>query len=422
MIVLMIFLLISFRYTLDDMAFGVWTGGNVFFDRAVNLAKTWFQFVPQMDLYTDFIPKKGYKKIYEASKHLNLFIHVTPTFDEYIKFTSNNNIWNVVQNRHLFTIYDIYRRYPNKKWYVICDDDTVIQPNLIPYFLDLFNYSHQRPKLIGHSLLHLNVLIKYTHDGKITHFAQGGAGMIFSHSLMEDISSEIMNCSIMKQGFNYPSDVRLIHCINEIYAYYNGTNRKEKNKLSKHIIENAHGWLNGMELEFKDMKKAGKSFISYHKITDDLYSLLYNATYSIWTDLNNQERYCDFSFITGSIINIQFLNKNQITKMMFGINIQLFNFTSCIRAISPFKPIFDKDDKKHIQPIQFIQQYENDFEISLFCNENLENDEIVFDSFYPIGKKGINYVVKCPKSQTFLVTSKKSSSVRHPIIYDDYRY
>ena len=412
----------NFKYNLNDIAFGVWTGGNVFFSRAVNLAKTWFQFVPQIDLYTDFIPKNGFTKIYKASNHLNLYIHVTPTYDEFMKYTSLNKIWGTVQNRHLFTIYNIYKRYPNKKWYVICDDDTVIQPNLIPYFLDLYNYTHQIPVLIGHRQYHLNYLNKFTHNGKAAAFAQGGAGMIFSHSLMKDISNDIMNCSIMKQAPNYPSDIRLIHCINELYANYNGRDHQEKNKLSENIISNSKGWLSGMELHNKDRKKPGKSFISYHKVTNELYELIYNATYSIWKDSNHQERYCDFSFLTGSSINVQFLNKNQITKILFGIQIQIFNFTNCIKAISPFKPIFDENDKQHIQPIRFTQKYEENFEITLLCNDNLENDEFIFDSFYPVGSKGIYYAVKCPKSQKFLINSKKSSSIQHPVIYDTYRY
>lgn len=416
MIILITLVLNNFRYSLDDMAFGVWTGGNVFFSRAIELAKTWFQFVPQMDLYTDFIPKKGYKSIYKASNHLNLYIHVTPTFDDFLKYTSNYYLWGAVQNRHLFTIYNIYKRYPNKKWYVICDDDTVIQPNLIPYFLDLFNYSHKIPVLIGNPYLHLGYLSKYAHDDKIACFVQGGAGMIFSQSLMKDVSNEIMNCSIMKQAPKYPSDIRLIHCINEIYAYWNETHQNETKNVN--VIGNSKGWLSGLELENKKSKKNGTSFMSYHKIKGSDYSLVYNATYSIWKDSNNQKRYCDFSFLTGSITNVQFLNRNQITKIMFGMKIHLFNFTDCIKAISPFIPIFDKNDKQHIQPISFTQKYENDFEITLLCNDNLNNDEFILDSFYPVGKKGMFYAVKCPKSRKFL----KSSSVVHPIIYDDYYY
>lgn len=414
-------LLNDFKYSLDDMAFGVWTGGNVFFKRAVSLAKTWFQFVPQLDLYTDFIPKKGVKAIYSASKHLNLYIHITPTFDDFMKYTSFNRIWDMVQNRHLFTIYDMYKRYPNKKWYIFSDDDTVIQPNLIPYFLKLYNYSHTIPMLIGHSQMHLNYLKKYTHNGKITHFAQGGAGLILSHSLMKDISNSIMNCSIMRQAPYYPSDIRLANCINEFYANYNGTDHEIKNKLVDNVIKDSNGWMSGMELENKNQKKPGISFLSYHKTTD-FYSALYNATYSVWTDLSGQDRYCDFSHLAGSLINIQFINKNQIAKIMFGINIQLFDFPNSFNATSPFKPIFDKNDKDHVQPIKFTQSYQDDFEISLSCNEHLKVDEFVFDSFYPIGKKGINYFIRCPKSQKFYVNSKKSYSQHHSIIHHSYPY
>lgn len=409
--------------SINDIAFAAWTGGNVM-SRIIAMASTCYQFLPTIDVYTDKISKKEYDTMYKSSNHLNLFIHVTPTFNKYLDFTAHDSPYGKAQSRHLYVVYDIYKRYPNKKWYFILDDDSFIQPQILLHILQTNDYNHSKPMLIGAPYGHVNTFTKYTFDNKNTAFVQGGAGILISQAMMKDVAPTIMNCSLMLQSPTYQVDIRLSHCINRYYGTYTGPDQDEKRKYVHSYITNSFRYMNGYEIASKPFKKPGAPALIFHscKTTEAYY--IFNATYSIWRDANGIEKYCDFSFISGTIIYINFHHYGQFVKMIFGVNFELFDPKHTIHAISQFMPIFDENDKERIRPRTFIQKYIEDFEITLNCVDDLNQDEIVFDSFYRTDSKGMKFNATCGDSKTFLFTAKSKTSPKHPIIYDkeDFNY
>ena len=135
MLLLFYFFCFIVPLSLDDLSFGIWTGIETFDTRMISLSKTWLQLIPEIHVYSDEIPLNSSELIVSSSNHLNIKFHEIPLKSHHLIGTKFSGKWNSVQSRHLFAVVDLYKRNPDKTWYILGDDDTFCFPEALIDFL-----------------------------------------------------------------------------------------------------------------------------------------------------------------------------------------------------------------------------------------------------------------------------------------------
>jgi hypothetical protein len=112
----------------------------------------------------------------------------------------------------------LYNQYPNKKWYVMVDDDTFIfWNNLLDFVQD---YDYLKPWYFGLStnFVGCDGIYKY---GQGPLFAHGGSGIVLSQKAVEMLVLKSNEC-ITKYDTCWAGDVRLALCLRDIGIHVDG--------------------------------------------------------------------------------------------------------------------------------------------------------------------------------------------------------
>jgi hypothetical protein len=387
--------------TLDDIAICIWSGIEVFHTRVAPMARTWFRLAPSIHVYSDEIINSSVESMTNCTNHLNVSFHETPTFAHYMVGTQWNNRWNNVQNRHLYALGDVYFREPNKKWYLIGDDDTFVYPNTLTEHLTAIDgdVDHIR----GRTFLafeHVNSMFR---NPNLSHgFAQGGAGIAIPGPLMARLAGKMENCTQIFSGVNFPSDMRLAACLERLFNY-------SVIAHTEGVFAHDSGVFNGdvpmkLDATFKTPPA------TYHHIVDSLVDQLWMAGFSLWTDNNGVDVYIDWSWLTMKEINIQLGSANMFCEFQFGFKIYLNGRTGeQLTVLSQPEPIFGDGDEEHRKPRKFEQRFEGDVFMQYVCDDRLDNQTVVFDSFL-LEKDGNAFRVMCPPVRTFAISHPGKTS------------
>ena len=92
-------------------------------------------------------------------------------------------------------------------WYTVLDDDTFV-PSVTRFASTLAGYDHERPFYIG------GISEPKADLSGIGYFAYGGAGMVFSSALVEELAPHIPDC-IKTANVNWGGDGRLAECVSK---------------------------------------------------------------------------------------------------------------------------------------------------------------------------------------------------------------
>ncbi|KAH0787075.1 hypothetical protein GPJ56_009073 [Histomonas meleagridis] len=228
----------------------------------------------------------------------------------------------------------------------------------------------------------------------------GGAGIIMSGTLMRDLKPYLPICSHSFTGIMFASDMRLSLCAERFLGVT--ANSYINNELQ-------HG--NGPKIT-QTKPKYNSAPISYHNIVSPLTIHLWQSHVTTWDD-----KYIDWSNISMSEITFEYGIEHVMVEMQWGyamyINGRSKKEDMCI---TQFEPIFSANDTERLNPREFVQKYQNGFTIRTVCDDDLEEHEIVFDSFL-FDEYGCKFRVKCPMVRKFLSNFPGGSSPAK-IIYE----
>lgn len=375
--------------SLNDLAFGIWTGIETFDTRMIPLSKTWLQLVPEIHVYSDEIPLNSSESIVNSSNHLNIKFHEMPMKSHHLVGTKFSGKWNSVQSRHLFAVVDLYKRYPNRTWYILGDDDTYLYPEALISFL-----SQQDPnvaQIFGKTFYVFDQINRFfPYPEKAHSFVQGGAGILIPKKMMSIIHQYLPMCAEIYTGFNFPSDMRLSACIqrftnmtDDIFQYipllHGNTPCASKIKFQYDIAP-----------------------ITLHHIVPPITENLWFASISIWKNAQNEDIYIDWNKYVLSELFIEIGQEGIIAEIQWGLCIYLNGRNGkALHSISHPEPIFDQKDTEKVAPKKFIQKYEGNFWIKTVCDDSLREYAIVFDSFL-LNESGCVFRLNCPNAKRFI--------------------
>ena len=137
--------------------------------------------------------------------------------------------------------------------------------------------------------------------------------------------------------------------------------------------------------------------ISYHKIVSPLTEVLWYAHVTTFGD-----KYIDWSNISMTEITFEYGIEHVMVMVQWGFAMYLNGRKGeQVFATTQFEPIFADDDKEKENPREFVQKYKNGFITRAVCDDDIEEHEIVFDSFL-FDEYGCKFRVKCPKPRNFI--------------------
>ena len=404
--------------SLNDIGFTIWSGDPLFKDRIAALTRTWFQFLPEVHVYSDKINETFARAILAQTNHVNIIFHEQNVFPYHLIGSVYPDPWVTVQERHLPHMANAFKYMPNKKWYFFGDDDTYLFPESLPYYLK----SQQNPldRITGQiwfSLPHLNRFFKNENESHI--FAQGGAGFFVTHNIMKTIAPYLVNCSHQASTYFFPSDIRLSFCLEKIY----GNDRLLNDGIYKHSNSIVHG-----DRVEKSVPRSNVNDwpISYHHIVPSIIDYYYYASVSQWKDGQGNDRYVSWTHLT--FFDFQFeIEDGKLMRFVWGYKIYfditehfqsramrqsglidsgLANYPAII-ALSQLEPLFAPNDKKKISPIRYIQKYDANLTVVYNCDSNLKPGTIFMDSFID---DTLIFNVACGESHYFPITHNSTIS------------
>ena len=203
------FLFLFLCINLDKVVFTVWSDEESAEENLIPLSKTWFRFVPEVQIIFPSLSNQK-KTIIQSQLYGNVTIHVfnitqiknySKPYDinEYVKFISYKYIYNL---------------FPDKELYYFGDDRTFVFPR---YLYDIaYPWNLNRP-LIYSAIASIKMFDNPEELQKdfITNIDEIGvsissAGQLLTKSLLHSIDQNFLECS---ENFTKPHDISLAICI-----------------------------------------------------------------------------------------------------------------------------------------------------------------------------------------------------------------
>jgi hypothetical protein len=140
---------------------------------------------------------------------------------------------------------------------------------------------------------------------------------------------------------------------------------------------------------------------------------IWNATESVWTDGTGRERHVNWDNITMTRSIITVGNDRKQMMLHWGFRLRwVFSDLQYFYAISRPEPIFEPGDTGKVKPIMFDQEFQGNIVLRYICDESLESNEMVMDSYLWPDADGTAFKVNCPPSKFFPNLNRTNNTPR----------
>ena len=378
--------------SLEDVAFGFWTGAEMLNVRIQALAQTWLRLVPEVHIYTDNVTDEMIQKVLDENNHLNLKFHIVNAPSNELVGTGYYNPWGLAQDRHMAAVADLSEREPHKMWYFFGDDDTYVFPeNILPFLRGLNPDDQMIYGQVFGAWARAHVIFPLNRRSK--GFAQGGAGVVIGRGMMNALRPHLRKCREVFRTGVAASDMRLGACV----VRYIGERRYTSVWKS----------LYGDRPENKIRYPQDLQIALHHVVPPDLKHVA-NSHTSEWKLKNGTDVYVDWSHLSLVDFVAPVGEIDRHLQVMWGFRI--FKHLSSPNGKPPHSknysvsierpvPIFDESGN----PIAFTQRFHDGITFKYICDTQIPRGNIVFDSFIgPSDGYGSVFRIFCPRPRQFI--------------------
>jgi hypothetical protein len=378
----------SFPVHLSDILFAVLASHDMFDERIIPMSHAWYQLVPEVHILLDAVPNSSVP-ILQNNTHTNLTFHLSTDVSHYLIGTEFERPRNLVQSRHISGFARLYELYPNKSFYVICDDDTYLFPENLVTFLKTVHPSV--PVAYGRPFLpppFASPFYKCT-GNQYPVFLHGGSGIVFSRGLMRVFGPRLIECRIVTETANFGSDERLGVCLGRL-------------NLSQHPLVYEYAFNEGHFLETKDVKGG---LISFHQMKGERIGCAFNASITVV----NEEFYYDWSHLAFQLLSAPIFPSGLVMSIAFGNRMCYAEGPKqCLMATTPFEVLqggrFD-----------FRQTYQGGFVVYLRCAKKANLSGVAFGGMPPVPERGVVLELECPGRTPFI---RRNEPGKAPVLFD----
>jgi len=391
---------------LEDIAFIVWSGYECISNRVYELSKTWFNLVPEVHVYTDFIPEGIVEKIEAECPNCNLIFHEMGFRGDYLVGSDFDNPYNHAQSRHLLTMVDIYESYPKKKWYFFCDDDAYVFP------IKLLEFLQTKPgDLFGQSFYFIQETYRFFPSTDPTRtFLHGGPGVAYSNKIMENLVPNISMCQNIYSVSKMGSDIKISGC----FALIHGL-QWYKRPIS--FLPIGYFCSNTPDHMIR-YDRISDETMTYHTVQPNHTPVIWRSHASSWKDRTNTTLLSNWESISTLESRTEIGGPGRFMRFNFGFSIKYGN--SQFHATSSPVPIFDEDDVDHDEPLLYEQTFESGIVLQYICDSSIDKGDFAIMGFLNDGRFGSKISVKCPRPQRMPYSRKHGEHIIIKQIVPDY--
>jgi hypothetical protein len=375
--------------TLDDIAIGVFSSAECFETRILPMARTWALLAPQVDVYIERNVSSSLWRGLLRRPRAGLVFHVQAWEPLELYGSRFETSWNWGQFRHLHAIADLWERYPNRSFYLLCDDDTFLIPaNLLRLANAVDSESFH---VYGKCFMAVEFVDRFSRlDG--TAFTHGGAGALITGALMRAVGPHLRRCARAFAIPNIGSDIRLAVCIA---------------RLPGRPLWNAdvHVPTQGFNSEVPDaeaeLMSPGLQY-SVHKVTERLADHVFAQVVTRVDDAT----YLDWSPVIYRLVKIDAGGAGRSYMGVFGYLLCVeVPVSLSMKAIGGFVKCAEAW-------ADFVQKYVMGFELFVKCNNQLEEGEIAYFGEPPPPHFGVIVQVRSPALSEFARPSQDTAEPR----------
>jgi hypothetical protein len=249
----------------DKYAIGVKTGAHMAAVRVPIQMMTFLKFQPNVFYFSDDdamigdILVEGMLKT-QVPDNFYPFRRKLLGSSDTVKADQQTIGWKLDQRKHFFGFKEMYKRYPDKDWYIMIDDDTYLFMDNIQAELSKINATQIH--YFGTPRMFKNCN-GYTDYGQGPDFGQGGAGIVFSRAALEAFLSVVDECMVKYEQPGCVGSVRVALCLKDFLGI----------KLDVRFWHNFNSMAPNRDLDWR--AKACARPMSFHHVTQaqiqDLY-------------------------------------------------------------------------------------------------------------------------------------------------------
>ena len=378
---------------IEDVSFCVYTSIDTYEERLPQMIETWYKNIPNLYIFSAN-PLPNIENMLKNRKNINITVHIMNTTRENNSTFNELSNWHKSQIDHSHFMKRFYELNPNKKWYVLCDDDSYLYTDQLLRILQGYDSSEQL--IIGRSFLIHDSSFGYVRENpEVFQHIHGGSGLVMSNPFASAVIPHILECTYEM----YPdtvSDARIMLC-------------------AQNYIENSQKhlkWSYGFNaLPPLEEHPITNPPVSYHKVFGNVGYQIWNASNSIWKGADNQLYYTNWINYTLIEKDILINSENKLVHFMFGYCIIDNNKNNNLLAKSILKPIFFNENNNQV--IAYYQDYDNEHKVIYHCDDSLSDREIL--SLYRKNQEAFfELSVKCPIIQKY-----EEKEGLYQIVYDN---
>jgi hypothetical protein len=364
-----------------DMAVGIISGNEVLMSRFFAQAQTWVPQFPEVYVYSDFFPNTSKKDIAAASPRSKIHFVEIRNVAEHLIGSQWHLPWYHAQPRFLPGMYHLWKNNPKATWYVVGDDDTYLIIRNIIRRLQKVNSS--TPAVMSFFWCTWETVAEFMRPLRNCHpFAQGGSGVVFSHTLMDMLGPHLMECNQKYNDAEHAASMRVAVCGERLFGY--------ENWMAGAYIK---PWKSGIHPTSPGVTITGGNTWdppgSFHQVQpNDMFALKRSHIAEVGGGY-----YYDFAGYAFRNIPLE-LSYRRTWQLHFGYRID--NFGTHTQKIYSSSPFSTEDDGK-----TFVQNFHGGIKIIVKCDQTVAEDIIRVDDV----ERGPNVTVRlalvCPKKEKY---------------------
>ena len=370
------------KLKIDDISFCIYTSIETYEERLPQMIETWYKDIPNLFIFSSNI-LPNIENLLKNKNNINITVYILNITYKNYTFDENISSWDKAQFDHSHFMKKFYEINPNKKWYVLCDDDTYIYTDQLIKTLE--KYDSSKELILGRSFLIHDSSYQYVQgDPEVFQHIHGGSGLVMSNPFVSAVIPHILDCTY-KLYPNSVSDARIMLCAQNYIQ-----------DSQQHLI-----WVDGFNaLPPTEEKPIVEPPISYHKVFGNTGYRIWNASNSIWKGFDNNYYYTNWINYTLIENDILIHKENSLVHFMFGYSIHDKFNGKTLEARNSFIPIFSYDFKK---VIAYYQEYGDDLHRVIYhCdNDNFVYDREIFPIYQENQKNLFEINIKCPPIQKY---------------------
>lgn len=365
--------------SIHDISINIWSGYECFSDRVMAQAQTWIPYFSDVNIFTDFVPKKisSIIKMHAYPASVNIV-----ELGNCAKHLWRPNGWERAQPRFVKSMHESFNINNTKKWYVFVDDDSYIARDALVDILSHLN--HSEPIVVGKFYCAWpDIVFGKNHSMECLAFPQGGAGVAISHTIMKIIHPFLIECNNKFNDRHYAGSMRFAKCLadhldHKVWKFGKGIQNYKSQFHSKNPVD---------EVEDGNCNKPPATF---HKLSPNELYFTNNGIYSRW-DVNNRQYYVSWNNYTCQKIIFPLDDRIDEIALKFGYALTLTTSNQVISKATSEIYLLHQDNFS----ISFAQNFSSYIRIVLHCNNSFPTPKYlkVEENEY------INYhfALKCPE-------------------------